>query len=95
MKHTLKIITKRNRVDDWPYRIVNAGKFLENCVFYSDTFSLLFYYTYFEGEMSIYNIENCISLDFGEACEEDIFEVQRRLYFRTFELTRLTFIRVM
>ena len=26
--------------------------------------------------MSIYNIENCISLDFGEACEEDIFEVQ-------------------
>ena len=79
----------------WPYGIGNATKFLENCVFYSDTFSLLFHYTYFEEKMSIYNIENCISLDFGEACEEDIFEVQRRLYFWTFELIELTHIEVM
>ena len=73
MKHILKIQNRIN-IADWPYGICNATNFLENCVFYSDTFSLLYNDTGFDGYLRMYNKENCILLDYLDLDFELDFE---------------------
>lgn len=54
---------------DWPYGIMNAIIFLQNCIFYEDTFSLLFNTTNLEDEMSMYSKKNALRFESSENTE--------------------------